>query len=78
MRILLDIKCNMTMQLSDEDNEKPLRLKHVGDLSYGLYGQSYNNADLDRAIAHTKLPSGSRQTVIGVRPNSITDLEWHC
>ena len=50
-RMLFDIKCNMTMQLSDEDEKKPLRLKHIGDLFYGLYCQSYNNADLDRAIA---------------------------
>jgi hypothetical protein len=51
MRMLCDNKWAMAMQLSDEDEEKPLCLKDVGDLSDELYDQANNNADLDRAIA---------------------------
>ena len=50
-RMLFHTKCNLAMQLSNEDEEKPLRLKHVGDLFYLLHRQSYKNSDLDGAIA---------------------------
>ena len=51
MRMLFGAKYDMAMQLSDEDEEKPLRLKGVGDLLYKLYDESNNNANLDNAIA---------------------------
>ena len=51
MRMLFDVKYDMAMHLSDENEEKPLRLKGVGGLLYELYDESNNNANLDRAIA---------------------------
>ena len=51
MRMHFDMKFNMATQLSDEDEQKPLRLKHVGKLFYDLYCESDIKADLDRAIA---------------------------
>ena len=49
--MVLDIKFDMALQLSDDDEEKPLRLKRVGDLFYGLHNKYHKNADLDKAIA---------------------------
>ena len=51
VRMLFNIKLDMALQLSDESEEKPLRLKRAGDLFYELHDMSYKNADLDRAIA---------------------------
>ena len=51
MCIYWDIKFNMAIQLSDEDDEKPLCLTNVGNLFYGLYAQSHNNTNLNTAIA---------------------------
>ena len=50
MRMLFGAKYNMAMHLSDENEEKPLRLKGVGGLLYKLYDESNNNANLDSAI----------------------------
>ncbi|KIM85774.1 hypothetical protein PILCRDRAFT_776987 [Piloderma croceum F 1598] len=49
--IASDVKYTRALHLSDEDNEKPLRLMCAGDLFFELYEQSQKNADLDKAIA---------------------------
>lgn len=47
----MDIEYDKALQLSDEDEEKPVRLKDVGDLFCEEYEDSFSTAFLERAIA---------------------------
>jgi hypothetical protein len=43
--MLLDFKYDRALQLADENEEKPLRLKFVGDQFFSRYYKSHKNAD---------------------------------
>lgn len=51
MAIGYNVKYERTLALSDQNSDKPSRLKHIGALFYKLYNRSYNTVHLDTAIA---------------------------
>jgi tetratricopeptide (TPR) repeat protein len=49
-RMGVDVKYEGALHLSDDNSEKPLRLIRAADLFLGLYQQSHQTSDLDKAV----------------------------
>jgi hypothetical protein len=49
-RMMFDVKFERALDLSDDNEGKPLRLISAGDLASDLFCESSENADLDKAI----------------------------